>query len=560
VGGAQDTAGQISLQLRSGNSNANFSSNQITLGYNNTATYRHAIKTRHNSGAVSGNAIDFYTWKQGTDTDVTIGTQHVMSLDGPNVGVGTTTPTAKLQLAGNADSLIFDADSSGFNGRYALLPGRTVVGTIGSGYPDLGYNFTTNNSVYTKIANDTAWGIGLGGSNYMSFKYAAAGTGTFSWITAMLIDLTGKIGIGGTPNHKLDIFGNIAAEAGQAEDITTRIKGGFWETNTATTAEGWPVTTNSWYHLISSTHSNTGNYYSLQIAGDFFSQNFYIRSTADQGSRAWSRLMLGSGTTNYVPKFTAANSLGNSLIYDDGSYVGIGNPSPGYRLDVSGSGASIIRAKGGGQGYVQAAILLQTDTTDSPQARGTGVYTFNEGTDATWYFGNGYQHGDYLLINRKSGTTWQEAAANPDESSNFVSIDNIGRVGIGNKYPAYKLDVNGDTNVNGVLTATIKSFVIDHPTKPGMKLQYGVLEGPEHSVYVRGKLVNNDTIILPDHWINLVHEDSITVNLTPIGKHQNLYVDYVDSEKVIVKGEENINCYYTVFAERKDVDKLKIEY
>jgi hypothetical protein len=93
-----------------------------------------------------------------------------------------------------------------------------------------------------------------------------------------------------------------------------------------------------------------------------------------------------------------------------------------------------------------------------------------------------------------------------------------------------------------------------------MKLQYGVLEGPEHSVYVRGKLVSNDTIVLPDHWVNLVHEDSITVNLTPIGKHQNLYVDYVDSKKIIIKGEENIHCYYTVFAERKDVDKLKIEY
>lgn len=35
--------------------------------------------------------------------------------------------------------------------------------------------------------------------------------------------------------------------------------------------------------------------------------------------------MGGSGTANYVPKFTAASTLGNSLIYDNGSSVGIGS-------------------------------------------------------------------------------------------------------------------------------------------------------------------------------------------------------------------------------------------
>ena len=45
------------------------------------------------------------------------------------------------------------------------------------------------------------------------------------------------------------------------------------ETNTATTSEGWPVTSNNWFHLLNSTHSNTANYYSMQFAGDFFNQN-----------------------------------------------------------------------------------------------------------------------------------------------------------------------------------------------------------------------------------------------------------------------------------------------
>ena len=36
----------------------------------------------------------------------------------------------------------------------------------------------------------------------------------------------------------------------------------------------------------------------------------------------------GSGTTNYVAKFTGTKALGNSVIYDDGTNVGIGTSSP----------------------------------------------------------------------------------------------------------------------------------------------------------------------------------------------------------------------------------------
>jgi hypothetical protein len=120
---------------------------------------------------------------------------------------------------------------------------------------------------------------------------------------------------------------------------------------------------------------------------------------------------------------------------------------------------------------------------------------------------------------------------------------------------------NGATfNIGGTLTATVKSFIIDHPTKEGKKLQYGVLEGPEHSVYVRGKLTNNNTITLPDHWHALVHEDTITVNLTPIGKRQDLWVETVTDTSITVGSDNEINCFYTVFAERKDIEKLVTEF
>jgi hypothetical protein len=115
--------------------------------------------------------------------------------------------------------------------------------------------------------------------------------------------------------------------------------------------------------------------------------------------------------------------------------------------------------------------------------------------------------------------------------------------------------------VNGSFAATSKSFLIDHPTKSGQKLQYGSLEGPELGVYVRGKLVDVDVIELPDYWTGLVHADSITVNLTAAAAGQQLYVERVENNCVYIVNETGkpINCFYTVYGERKDVDKLAVE-
>ena len=87
----------------------------------------------------------------------------------------------------------------------------------------------------------------------------------------------------------------------------------------------------------------------------------------------------------------------------------------------------------------------------------------------------------------------------------------------------------------------------------------GSLEGPEDGVYVRGKLKDSNIIELPDYWTGLVHEDSITVNLTAIGKGQDLWVEDIVDNKVIVGGE-NVNCFYTIYGTRKDVDAFEVEY
>ena len=120
------------------------------------------------------------------------------------------------------------------------------------------------------------------------------------------------------------------------------------------------------------------------------------------------------------------------------------------------------------------------------------------------------------------------------------------------------LTVGGDADISGALTATTKSFLIDHPTKEGMKLQYGSLEGPENGVYVRGT-TDLSTIELPDYWVGLVDENSITVSLTPVGSFQQLYVEDKNSKQITVGGVWG-SYDYVVYAERKDVDKLEVEW
>jgi hypothetical protein len=129
------------------------------------------------------------------------------------------------------------------------------------------------------------------------------------------------------------------------------------------------------------------------------------------------------------------------------------------------------------------------------------------------------------------------------------------KVGIGVSNPQFELEVNGE------ISATNKSFVINHPTKSGMKLRYGSLEGPENGVYVRG-ISTSHIIDLPDYWLGLVDYNTITVHLTPIGKNNSHYFLKCEDNKVYIGTSlfKKINCFYSIWAERKDIPKLTVEY
>ncbi len=107
-----------------------------------------------------------------------------------------------------------------------------------------------------------------------------------------------------------------------------------------------------------------------------------------------------------------------------------------------------------------------------------------------------------------------------------------------------------------------KNFDIPHPSKPGWRLRHTCLEGPSNDIYIRGKIKNSNEITLPEYWKDFVDLDSITVSITPIGAHQDIMVKAITPEKIILQSKSviPINCFYHVFAERKDGDTLIPEY
>ena len=118
------------------------------------------------------------------------------------------------------------------------------------------------------------------------------------------------------------------------------------------------------------------------------------------------------------------------------------------------------------------------------------------------------------------------------------------------------------TTAVGGRSAGAKPFDMPHPSKDGYRLRYVCVEGPENGVYFRGRVVNKNVIDLPDYWKDLVDHTTISVQLQPIGAHQNVIVKRVEPTQIHLQAQGGmpINCYYHVFGERQDIERLVEEY
>ena len=115
---------------------------------------------------------------------------------------------------------------------------------------------------------------------------------------------------------------------------------------------------------------------------------------------------------------------------------------------------------------------------------------------------------------------------------------------------------------SGNFLAAKKDFDIPHPTKENWRLRHVAPEAPSADVYVRGRVRNRTEISFPEYWKGLVDWTTITVNLTPVGSHQNVIVKRFDEDKIYLqsKGGMPIDCFYHIYGERQDCERNIAEY
>ena len=166
---------------------------------------------------------------------------------------------------------------------------------------------------------------------------------------------------------------------------------------------------------------------------------------------------------------------------------------------------------------------------------------------------------EYIWYGNKDEKTYPEDACLPFQHHN-AQIDNftVNQVLTGNT-GVFSTEVSAA----GITLTSRKPFDIPHPTKKGYRLRHVCLEGPESGVYYRGRLTGKNVIELPEYWRGLVDAETITVTLTQIKTSQDLIVDGIEwgtRVKVRSGNGTDIDCFYLVHAERKDGEKLIVEY
>jgi hypothetical protein len=222
-----------------------------------------------------------------------------------------------------------------------------------------------------------------------------------------------------------------------------------------------------------------------------------------------------SGTTNYVAKWTGTTGLGDSVIYDDGTNIGIGTTSLSAKLNIQPSTSQIglivsgnsstdlvrLTQVGTGNTFVvedetnpdSTPFVVAADgrvgigitgalstykfhvrngaATNSVAANGTVVAIESSGTtyltllspdgstNGITYGSNTDRFGAYTTWNYgnndfriSTAKTGGFIRFQTDEQVEQMRIDATGNVGIGTTSPSQKLHVSGNTLISGTLT------------------------------------------------------------------------------------------------------------
>jgi hypothetical protein len=256
------------------------------------------------------------------------------------------------------------------------------------------------------------------------------------------------------------------------------------------------------------------------------------------------------------------------MINNASAKFGVGDFSSGLPLylghfkSFSGDNANIL-IQADGDPRIAGVLFKTEDTDDNVRIKG-GIFFDNSGGDA-------FGRGNFKIAINNAGSNTNVSVTDvrfgvSDVEADFFVQANMNDndiIGIANMEISGSLQGLGTAKLIDFdeVNANVKNFDIEHPSKGNpWRLQYTSLEGPEAGVYLRGETTEK-VIELPDYWMELVYQDSITVQLTPIGSPCIHYVEKIEDNKVYINCQDGKpNCYYLIQAKRKDVSGPKLEY
>ncbi len=543
-----------------------------------------------------------------------------------SVGTGALTVSGGVGIGGSlfvGDSSRFTSSNISISSGTGALTVTGGVGIGGSLYVANTSRFessTVSSSVGTG-ALVIAGGVGIGGSLFVGNSSRFSSTNVSSSSGTGALTVSGGVGIGGSLyvanasrfesniNSSTPGVGGFVASGGVGIGLSVSIGGRL------------QIFNGSLYTAFSGAQSGVNTTYTLPTTSPATGSS--ILSSTAAGILSWvplttppNEIVVAAGSYGYVQYAGVSNAFAGSanfqyspdedeLVLSNFPVATLTNQSANLKLlgtnvfSWSGSDYGTFLAIGAATGFTGDLIHAQVNGVSRLQLNADGYLRLGvAGTGFTLPITNGTS-GQVLSANTNGIASWATVSSTPGGSNKQIQYNNSSafggasgfeyttggtavtvsvfspsgagytsgmwihsingsttRVGIGLSNPQFELEISGE------ISATNKSFVIDHPTKSGMKLRYGSLEGPENGVYVRGELNNSNIIEVPEHWLGLVHEDSYTVHLTPIGNYAQLYVEKIENYNVFVADNMMcpIHCYYSVWAERKDIPKLVTEY
>ena len=332
-------------------------------------------------------------------------------LVGGNVGIGTTAPSKKLDIAGdiNLTGTIFANGTTGTNGQVLSSNGAGALTWISSGGVGTTYSFTNGlNDPGTHI-------IGLGGTLTSNTRLNIGNTEVMYFQQS-----NGYVGIGTTsPTHKLEVFGNLAITSIGSTDLTMESGRLIWRPSTA-----FGFTDGAVNFGYKTAYSTSGN--------DFFRIN-------PSSSQAGNIFNVSVGNTSLV----VINSTGS---------LGIGTTNPSSALDIGSSDGSLTFSGNGDHNISASAGTLSISGHTV-----TGPIDMSNQEINNLYSISGYSNQDFDI--NSVGTGNIRLNANGGQSGQFqwwggtgtpqVAFTNDGSVGIGTTSPTQALDINGSINIGG---------------------------------------------------------------------------------------------------------------